>query len=109
MIAGELRGLGIWTAQRSPDMPNVPTLKEQGTNIEGGFYNIIIAPKGTPAAIVKKIDLAFKAAMEDPEVIKRAKQAGVNFNYLGSADAEKAIDESYDLAGKLLKEVGSTK
>ena len=109
VIAGELRGLGIWTAQRSPDMPNVPTLKEQGTNIEGGFYNIIIAPKGTPAAIVKKIDLAFKAAMEDPEVIKRAKQAGVNFNYLGSADAEKAIDESYDLAGKLLKEVGSTK
>ncbi len=109
VIAGELRGIGIWTAERSPDMPNVPTLKEQGTNLEGGFYNIIIAPKGTPADIVKKIDQAFKEAMTDQETIKRAKQAGVSFNYLGNAASEKAIDESYDLAGKLLKEVEANK
>lgn len=109
VIAGELRGLGIWTAKRSPDMPNVPTLQEQGTDIEGGFYNVIIAPKGTPAEIVKKIDLAFKAAMEEPEVIKRAAQTGISFNYLGSADADKAIDTAYKLAGKLLKEVELTK
>lgn len=69
--AGKLRPLGITSAQRSPQLPDVPTFAEQGlpkvmvTNWQG-----VIAPAGTPAAIIEKLNRAINKALQDPGLQK---------------------------------------
>ena len=107
--AGELRGLAIWSAKRVPGLPGVPTLIEQGTNLEASVYTCIIAPAGTPVAVIAKLEKAFKAAMEDPEIVKRATELGADFDYLGSKELNARLDQAFGMAGQTLKELGLTK
>jgi tripartite-type tricarboxylate transporter receptor subunit TctC len=109
VTAGLLRGLGVFTGQRLKDFPEIPTLKEQGTEVEGFFYNILIAPKGTPDKVIQALHEAFKAAMEEPEVIRKAEQAGIRFEYLGPSASRAQIDQFYEMAGVLLRELGLKK
>src|SRR5437764_4405861 len=67
--AGQLRPIGLLTAQRTPAAPDIPTLAEQGLP---GFavdaWFAMIGPKGLPAAQVKKAHEAVVAAFNDPAV-----------------------------------------
>lgn len=107
VAAGEMLGLAIWSPQRRPELPNVPTLREQGTQLDGYFYNMIIGPKGMPQPVLRKIEAAFKAAMENPDVAKRGEQAKVRLEFLGHEETEARINEFYEVAGQILKEIKS--
>ena len=66
MKAGKLRPLAGFGAQRAPAMPDVPTMKELGYNIEFYLWVGLFAPKGTPAAVISTWrEAAKKAAAED--------------------------------------------
>ncbi len=65
---GEIRILGVTTAARSPLLPGVPTLKESGIDVEVDTWNGLIAPAGTPAAIVAKIAREVAAVMTAPDI-----------------------------------------
>lgn len=75
--AGKLKALGLAMAQRSPLLPDVPTLGEQGfPGIEmNGWYGLF-APKGTPAAVVDRLNAALRAALADSGVERRILAAG---------------------------------
>jgi tripartite-type tricarboxylate transporter receptor subunit TctC len=67
--AGKLRALGVTTATRSQALPDVPTLAEQG--LEGYDVSVffgIVAPAGTPAATVDKLNKAFAEALGSAKV-----------------------------------------
>jgi tripartite-type tricarboxylate transporter receptor subunit TctC len=53
---GKLSGLALISKTRNDAIPNVPTIKEVGVNVEGGGWCSLLAPTGTPAAIIDKIN-----------------------------------------------------
>ena len=60
-------------------MPELPTLQEQGLKgFECYTWNAILAPAGTPQPIIDKLSAAIIKALEDPTVLKRLQEAGVD-------------------------------
>lgn len=72
---GTVKALAIFQKARSPALPNLATAAEQGTDIEAYTWNAILLPKGTPEAIVQKLNGAMVEAMKTPAV--REKLAGL--------------------------------
>ena len=69
---GRVKVYGVTTLNRLAALPNVPTLAEQGlTGFEVKVWHGMYAPKGTPAAVIDKINVALRAAMQDPMVKQR--------------------------------------
>lgn len=66
---GKLRALAITSAKRSPLLPNVPTMAEQGyPGVEVQNWQGIIGPKGLPAALVKQLNEVANKALQSAEV-----------------------------------------
>jgi tripartite-type tricarboxylate transporter receptor subunit TctC len=65
---GTVKGIAIMTSARAPSLPNLPTAKEQGTDVEAYTWSAIFLPKGAPAAVVKKLNDAALATMNTPAV-----------------------------------------
>ena len=104
--SGKLRLIAVWGNSRLPGFPDVPTLKEQGFNLEQVSRIALVAPKGTDPAIVAKLHDAFKKAMEQPEYRRALAQYEMAPKYLSSKDLQQyAIDtireegESMEAAG----------
>jgi tripartite-type tricarboxylate transporter receptor subunit TctC len=77
--AGAIVAAGAGMAERMRVLPNLPTLQEQGLKgFECYTWNAILAPAGTSPAIVDKLARAIKVALDDPNVIKRLQDAGVD-------------------------------
>ena len=68
--AGKLRALGVTTAQRVAQLPDVPTLKESGFDIEYAGWVVVMAPAGTPADVVTTLHDAIAATTTDPAVVE---------------------------------------
>ena len=63
---------GVTTPQRLSSMPNIPTLDEQGLKgFDVRVWHGIYAPKGTPAAVIEKLNVALLAALQDDMVKHR--------------------------------------
>ncbi|MEN7530297.1 MULTISPECIES: tripartite tricarboxylate transporter substrate-binding protein [unclassified Cupriavidus] len=68
---------GVTTAERIPALPNTPTLREGGLKgFEVKVWHGIYAPKGTPPAVIEKLNGALRAALKDPNVTARMKDLG---------------------------------
>jgi tripartite-type tricarboxylate transporter receptor subunit TctC len=65
--SNKFRVLAVCSAARSPVMPNVPTFKEFGFDLDVGTWYAYVAAKGTPKDRVKKMQDAFQAAVESSE------------------------------------------
>jgi tripartite-type tricarboxylate transporter receptor subunit TctC len=75
--AGKLRALAVTTNYRSPVFPEVPTMAESGypdVNIES--WQGLLAPKGTPVAVLEKINKDVTQIMRDPANIKQIEALG---------------------------------
>jgi tripartite-type tricarboxylate transporter receptor subunit TctC len=78
VVAGKLRMLGIASRQRSKLMPDTPTIAEMGLpDYEGILWIAILAPAGTPQAIVDKLAAASAKAARTPDIIERLQRDGV--------------------------------
>ncbi|SOY53262.1 conserved hypothetical protein, UPF0065 [Cupriavidus taiwanensis] len=75
--AGRLRALAVLGATRSPQLPNVPTYAELGYKEmgDGGWFGIV-APAGTPPAIVARLNQAILKAMQNPEFKRKVEASG---------------------------------
>jgi tripartite-type tricarboxylate transporter receptor subunit TctC len=76
--SGEVRALAVMDIQRSRFLPEVQTMPELGypTVISSSTRGIAV-PKGTPPAVIKRLEQALKKAMEDPEHVKKMEDAGL--------------------------------
>jgi tripartite-type tricarboxylate transporter receptor subunit TctC len=66
--SGKIRPLAISTLQRVPQMPDLPTVAETFPGFEGVGWAGLIAPKGTPQAIVDKISEDSRRILNDPKI-----------------------------------------
>lgn len=75
--SGGVKFYGVTTRNRIKALPQAPTLAEQGLkDFEVLVWHGIYAPKGTPKPILDKMNLAVRAALKDPEVIRRMADLG---------------------------------
>jgi tripartite-type tricarboxylate transporter receptor subunit TctC len=80
--AGKLRGLAVTAAQRSPSLPELPTLVEAGVpGFDVSSWYGIYAPAGLPREILMKLNRAFNEALQIPEV--RDRLAGGGWTLVG--------------------------
>jgi tripartite-type tricarboxylate transporter receptor subunit TctC len=77
--ARTLKAIAILTKARSPALPDVPTAIEQGFDVEAYTWNAFFLPKGTPDAIVRKLNHATVEAMKTPAVRGPLESAGLQF------------------------------
>ena len=74
---GTVKALAIFDKQRSPALPDLRTAAEEGTQgLEAYTWNALFAPKGTPEAIIKKLNAAAIEAMKSPVVKERLSGLG---------------------------------
>ena len=79
VAAGKLRGIAVASPKRLPSLPDVPTTGEEGyPDIVGEAFYGLLAPAGTPQAIIDKLHAATVAVVRDPEVRDRLTQQGYN-------------------------------
>jgi len=64
--AGQLRALGISSAERYPSVPEIPTFKEQGIDLVANEWYGLLAPAGTPKPIIEKLNAEMKRIMALP-------------------------------------------
>jgi tripartite-type tricarboxylate transporter receptor subunit TctC len=69
--SGEVKVFGITSKDTSPQFPGVPSFAATyGPNLAIDFWQIMLAPAGTPKPIVDALDGALQEAMDDPEILK---------------------------------------
>ena len=79
--AGRLRALAITSPARSPQLPDVPTMAESGLpRLQTSLWSGMLAPLGTPAPVVAKLNAAFNAAMNTPETKASLQKLGAEPN-----------------------------
>jgi tripartite-type tricarboxylate transporter receptor subunit TctC len=98
--SGKVRALAVSSAVRAKSLPEVPTFKEQGYDLEYYFWIALFAPKGTPDAIVTKLREATKTAAHSKEFLGTLDKLGQELAYMDqpefasfwAADAKKMED-----------------
>ena len=79
ILNGSENAIVVTIPQRSPSIPNVPSATEAGLpRLQTVAWTALFMPKGTPAAIVNRINDAVQKAMQDPDVAKRLAQIGAD-------------------------------
>jgi tripartite-type tricarboxylate transporter receptor subunit TctC len=76
--AGTARGLAITSAQRHPSWPDLPTLVEQGIDVEVGLWTAFFAPARTPPAIVARLQKEVARVVRLPDVREALAKLGVD-------------------------------
>jgi len=105
--AGKLKGLAVTHAKRSPAVPDVPTLAEAGVkNAESGSWIALLAPAGTPAAIVAKVGADVKEVVAAPDVKEKLIAQGAVPQASTPAELQKLIDADLARYGRIIKEKG---
>jgi tripartite-type tricarboxylate transporter receptor subunit TctC len=75
---GRVMGLASLTAKRSSLLLNLPSAQELGLNVDANVWLAFFLPKGTPAAIVRKLHDAARVAIETPAVAARLHEVGAD-------------------------------
>ena len=83
-IIGQIQGhkvrpIGVMSTQRSPSLPDVPTMAEQGyPDLLSSTWFALLAPKGTPKDIIERTNKALNEILKDPEVKKKLAAMGAS-------------------------------
>jgi tripartite-type tricarboxylate transporter receptor subunit TctC len=89
---GRLRPLANFGDKRLASLPDVPTLREIGINAEYFIWSGLVAPAGTPPAIVQKLRDAVRLAVEDPDFKNAMAKVQTPVSYLDAPDFRKFWD-----------------
>jgi tripartite-type tricarboxylate transporter receptor subunit TctC len=89
--SGDVRLLGIAAAKRLPNMPELPTLAETVPGVVSSGWIILMAPTGTPDAIIQKVNADVRKVTAMPDVIARMQQLGTYSRDLTPAQTDEFI------------------
>ena len=105
---GKLRPLATTGVTRSPQLPEVPTLAESGlTGYSAYVWMGLLAPKGTPPAIVDRLQREVKIALAAPEVKAFFNEAGIEMVGSTAAEFGSYFREERDRWARIVKETGA--
>jgi tripartite-type tricarboxylate transporter receptor subunit TctC len=103
---GKLRALGVSSAKRLAAYPNIPAIAEFVPGYEATTWYGIGAPKGTPPAIIDKLNTAVAAAIADPDTKARLAKLGFETKQMKPAEFGKLISDETEKWGKVVKFAG---
>jgi tripartite-type tricarboxylate transporter receptor subunit TctC len=107
--SGKLRALAVSTPRRWSELPDVPTVAEAGVpGYEATLWLGLAAPAGTPADIVSRLHAETAKALQDPELQKSFRTAGVNATVMNPQEFGAFIRAEYDKWGKVVRDTGAT-
>ncbi|MGE5576815.1 MAG: Bug family tripartite tricarboxylate transporter substrate binding protein [Syntrophothermus sp.] len=107
--SGEVRILAVTGKKRLDTLPEVPTFKEKGIDLTLSLWRGIAVPKGTPEPVIKKLEQAFKKAMETPEFRDFARQMGADIEFRGAREFDEFIAEQDKELAALMEQIGLRK
>jgi tripartite-type tricarboxylate transporter receptor subunit TctC len=109
MKSGRLKALGVSTAKRSPEMPEVPTIAEAGVpGYEAIVWIGLLAPAGTPREIVAKLNGEIGKLVRTDEVKKLLAPTGMEPDPDTPEQFGAYLRGDYDKWGKVVRESGAT-
>lgn len=100
--AGQVRVLAVMGEERDPDIPDVPTFKELGHDVVWGGMRVLAVPADTPQDIQAKLTAAFKAAFDNPEFQKKAKDVGMGAYWMDGEKSKAFVQSTRERANALL-------
>ena len=110
--SGKVKAFGVTTAKRlhTPALAKLPTLDESGLKgFNVSIWHGMYAPKGTSKAVVDKLNSALRAALKEPEFIKREEALGavvMTDARLGAAEHKKFVEAEINKWGPAIKAAG---
>lgn len=112
--AKKVKVFGVTSKQRMalPSLAQSPTLAEAGlAGFEMSVWHGVYAPKGTPSAVLAKLNAAIRTALKDPELVMRQEALGVRVvtdTRLEPAEHKKYVEAEMNRWGKIIKDSGET-
>jgi len=107
--AGKMRGLGVTSAKRLKQFPNIPAISEVIPGYEFTAWVGSFVPAGTPPDVVKKLNLDLKRALADPAVSKQLTTLTLDPMYMTPEQFAKRLKSDYVRYEKLMKSIGVIK
>jgi len=105
--SGAVKAFAVSGDARSPALPKVPTFKEAGvTNFELSSWNVLLAPKGTPAEVLALLRQETVLALADPKVRKLYAAQGVEVS--ATQDVKAFLAKERDNFGRVVRDLGIT-
>ena len=110
--SGKVKAFAVTTSKRlnAPALAKLPTLEESGLKgFNVAIWHGMYAPKGTPKAVVDKLNIALRAALKDPEFIKREEALGavvITDGRLAGAEHKKFVEAEINKWGPAIKAAG---
>ena len=102
--AGQLRALGISSAERYPSVPEIPTFREQGFDVVATEWYGLLAPAGTPKPIIEKLNAEMKRIMALPNMGDRL--AAIELTHSSPQELDGFIRSETERWGALIKQLG---
>ena len=103
--AGRLKALAVTSKQRSPLLPEVPTLDELGVKgYEASTFTGVFAPAGVPAAVVDKVYASVRKALGNEAVRERFRKMGVEVMDMGQAEFVAYVRADYEKWRQIARE-----
>lgn len=107
--AGRLRTLGVATLERMTTMPDVPTLSESGfSGFEAAPYIVMLAPAGTPAPIIERLNQELRKIGAMPDIDEQFKSLGTVSIFSTSAQAAEQLRIDHEKWRALIRQAGIT-
>jgi len=104
--SGKVKILAVASDHRIPSLPDIPTLKERGVDVQAKFSMGLFLPAGSPEAVVKRLNEAVRAAIADPAVQKQYFQQGFEAKASTPADLAKDVNDEIETYRKIIVENG---
>ena len=105
--SGRMRPLAVTTSKRAADLPNVPTIAENGyPGFEAPAWWAVLAPAKTPPEIVKRMNEELNKVLKNPEVAKKLDAQGIDIMGGSPAQAGAFIDKQMNIRAKVVKDNG---
>lgn len=106
--AGKLKPLAVSGVTRSPQLPDVPTLAESGiAGYSAYVWMGLLAPKGTPAAVIERLHRELKVVMASAEVKSHFAEAGIEIMSSTPAEMDGYFREERDRWARVIKDIGA--
>lgn len=99
-----LHPVGVLAEQRSRDMPDAPTLREQGFDLSFGLWTGIFAPAGTPEPVLARLEAGCERTMTAPVVVEGMTRVGHAIEFRGRAAFTAFVRNEVATYARLLQE-----
>jgi len=108
-LGGKLRILGVCDAERASSLPDVPTVREAGVpDFASVTWFALVAPKGTPDAILAKLNSAVTEILREPDIQAQFLKLGVQPAPMDIPATARFLDEERARWGDIIRSAGVT-